>query len=640
MIRRTTLLLAALALTGCGGNGTLPAGSVVNSPGGGGGTPPPNFVNVNVTVTVPDRKRDAVHPNYISVNTSSIVVQLSSVNGESIGGVNPKTINTTSKGRGCKTVSGGLECSGTVLGVVGHDVFSVTTYAGTNATGLLLSAGTAEARIKSGGGGVHISNELTLTLYGVVASLKLSVLPASARRGNSSRAAVKLAAYDATGAEIVGPSDYASPIALAIQGDGQHAFVLHDGSKSGASLSITKPSSTITLVYDGDKQASSITLAANVDGPGSIGAGADFKLSGRQPPPPVGTIYVLNAGSNDGQSASVTEYDGKATGNVAPLRTLSLSSKLFARSIAVDGSGNLYVGYFDNQYGFSPSSGTPDAGNEIAVYASGASGNDQPTAVLQADKQSHTMLFPLYLSVDGKGNLVTYGATGIDGIGGNDAVLTYVAGSSGQVAPQSGWAYASPTIYYAGPTGLALDSAGNFYLNGALHSELGSSYGVFVTPASENGNSSLSPSRTIPWDSTTKLTPGLTTNVTLNGSGEVFVANTTLQGSGSSTSCQGHVNVYSAGASGGTTDVPPLRVLTLSGVYTENPQCNSPRILLSQFFPSIAFYGSRIFVVDDFNNAIDAFSSNGRGTVKPSLQISGSSTGLNAPIAIVITSTN
>lgn len=640
MIRRAAFLLAVATLCGCGGGGTFPAGSVVNSPGGGGGTPPPNLVNVKVTITVPDRKRGAVNPNYISLNTRSIVVQLSSVNGEPVGGVNPKTINTTTEARGCKIVSGGLACNGTVPGVAGHDVFSVTTYAGRNATGSLLSAGTAEAQIGSGGGGVQISNTLTLTLFGVVAALKLSVLPPSGRRGNVSRAAVTLIAYDASGAQIVGPSDYESPIDLAIQGDGQHAFILRDGSKSGTSLAIPKPSSKITLVYNGNKQASSITLAANVDGPGSIGAGAEFKLNGRQPPPPVGTIYVLNVGSNDGQSASVTEYDGKAKGNAAPLRALSLSSKLFARSIAVDGSGNLYVGYFDNQYGFAPSSGTPDAGNEVAIYAPGASGNDQPKAILQADKRSQTTLFPLFLSLDGRGDLVTYGATGVDGIGGNDAVLTYAAGSSGQIAPESGWAYASPTIYYAGPTGLALDSGGNFYVSGALHSELGSSYGVFVTPASENGNSSLSPSRTIPWDSTTKLTPGLTTNIALNGSGEVFVANTTLQGSGSSTSCQGHVNVYSAGSSGGITDVPPLRALTLSGVYTENSQCNSQRILLSQFFPSIAFYGSRIFVVDDFNNAIDVFSSNGRGTVKPSLQISGSSTGLTAPIAIVIVSTH
>ncbi|HVN68269.1 MAG TPA: hypothetical protein VMU38_01250, partial [Candidatus Binatia bacterium] len=55
------------------------------------------------------------------------------------------------------------------------------------------------------------------------------------------------------------------------------------------------------------------------------------------------------------------------------------------------------------------------------------------------------------------------------------------------------------------------------------------------------------------------------------------------------------------------------------------------------FFGSITLYGSTLFVADDFNDAIAAFAADGHGTVKPSLQIGGSATGLNAPIALVIT---
>ena len=75
---------------------------------------------------------------------------------------------------------------------------------------------------------------------------------------------------------------------------------------------------------------------------------------------------------------------------------------------------------------------------------------------------------------------MTYGATAVDGNGGSDAALTYAAGSAGAAAPLHGWNFASPTIRYAGPTGLALDAAGNFYVNGALHTSLGPSYGLFV----------------------------------------------------------------------------------------------------------------------------------------------------------------
>ena len=306
----------------------------------------------------------------------------------------------------------------------------------------------------------------------------------------------------------------------------------------------------------------------------------------------------------------------------------------------MDADGNLYVGYFDNEFGFSASNGTPDKGNEVAIYSPNASGGDQPTTVITADKGTQTLLFPLFESIDPSGDLVTYGATGIDGIGGNDAVLTYSPGSSGPVAPAQAWAFVSPLLDYAGPTGLALDSTGNFYVNGALHTSLGPSYGLFVAPASDNGNPAVSPSRTIPWDSTTELTPGRTTNVSLDTSGEIFIANFTLQGSGSNASCQGNANVYAASPSGGITDVPPLRVLALDGVFTANPQCASPTNPLAAYFPSITLYGTTLFVADDFNSAIDAFKSDAHGTVKPSLQITGAATGLNAPIALVITSTS
>ena len=116
------------------------------------------------------------------------------------------------------------------------------------------------------------------------------------------------------------------------------------------------------------------------------------------------------------------------------------------------------------------------------------------------------------------------------------------------------------------------------------------------------------------------------------------MANSELHGSGSSTSCQGRTNVFAAGATGGITDVAPLRVLTLDGIYTANPQCDSSRNPLAPFFPAMTLYGTTLFVADDFNNAIAAYASNGHGTVKASSRIAGSATGLDAPIALVITS--
>ncbi len=632
---RAILTAAALAAAACGGGFGTPNGPVVNSPGGPT-TPPPRLVNVRVHVTIPGAGRtQRARPDYVSPNTQSVVIQLASVDGQGVSGVNATTIETRAHARGCAAQGSETVCTATALGSPGEDVFSVTTYAGSNATGAVLSVGTVQAKIAPGDGSAQISN-LTLTLDGVIASLHLSLSPHAGKRGRPLTSAVTLTAFDATGAQIVGPSAFAAPISLTIQNDTQNAFVLHSGGKSGPTLSIVKPTSGITLKYDGSRQASPVTLQATVDGPSSVSAQAHFELRGKQPPPPVGTIYALNLGNNNGLGATVTEYDGKAKGNAAPERTLQLSGKLYARGIAVDASGNLYVGFFDNQAGFSASNGTPDTGNVVAIYAPGASGNAQPTALLTADGATTTALFPLYMSFDPSGDLVTYGATSVDGNGG-DAVLTYAPGSTGAAAPAHAWAFASPQIRYAGPTGLALDAAGNFYVNGALHTSLGPSYGLFTALASDAGNPQTNPARTIPWDATTKLIPGLARNVSLDSSGEIFIANIELVGSGSYRPCQGRANVFAASPSGGITDVPPLRTLVLSSVFTKNTQCASPRDPRAAFYPTITLYGTSLFVADDFNDAIDAYAADGNGTVQPMLRIVGAATGLNAPVALVIT---
>jgi hypothetical protein len=635
-VRFAFFAAAGSLIAACGG-GTMPNGPVVNDPGSGTTPPPTQLVNVKVTVTVPSRNTQRVRPGYVSVNTQSLVIQLASVNGSGVTGVNPTTINTVSRARGCKAVAGQTVCTATTTGSPGEDVFSVTTYADTNANGAVLSVGSVQAKVRSGDG-LQISNKLSLTLDSVIASLQLSVTPAYTKRGKPATAAVALNAFDASGAQIVGPSEYTAPIALAIDGDGNDSFALHSGGKSGSSLNFVKPTSGITLSYDGNGQASSITLAATVDGP-SIGASTNFALHGKQPPPPVGTIYALNLGANDGQGATVTEYSGKASGNSAPETTLQLDSKLYARSIAVDASGQLYVGYYASSSGASSSNGTPDSGNEIAIYAKGASGNVQPTAVITADtsKSAQTTIFPAFMTFDGSGDLVTYGATTVDGNAGNDAVLIYQPGANGATAPKDGWSFSAPKLNYPGPTGLGLDAGGNFYVAGAMYTSLGPDYGTFVAPASDYDNPNVNPSRTIPWNTESDLNPTYTTDVALATSGEIFMGNTTLvTGSGSYPSCQGRTNVFASGTGGSSTK--PLRILTFTEVFTKNLQCLSPSNPLVPFFPSIALYGTTLFVADDFNNAIDVYPANASGTIKASLQITGAATQLNAPVALVITS--
>ncbi|HEY1680859.1 MAG TPA: hypothetical protein VGF98_04385 [Candidatus Tumulicola sp.] len=632
---RAAIALALAFTAGCSGTPGTPNGSVVGS-GGGPVTPPTALVNVSVAVTVAGN--NGASPGYVSSKTESLSIGLASVNGGPVSGAGTSTITTSIKSPGCKLRGKQLVCTGNVSGSPGTDVFSVTTYDGPNATGDVLSVGTMQASIGSGGGKLSISEQNSGQIDGIVAKLKLALAEKNGKRGKALTVPVALNAYDAAGAMISGKTPYAYPIALTIEGDATGAYSLHAGSQSGESAQLEDPAQPITLRYNGDTNASSITLQASVSAPQPVSATAPFNLRGNPPPPPVGTIYALNLGSNDGQGATVTEYSGKAGGNAAPERTLQLDAKLYARSIAVDATGDLYVGYFDTTIGFNPSNGSPDQKNVVAMYAPGASGSARPTATLTADSSSKTSLFPLYMTFDTAGGLVTYGATDVDANTG-DAALTYAPGATGAATPQSAWNFSSPLLSYAGPTGLALDAAGSFYVAGALKTSLGPQYGVFVNLASNGNNPQANPSRTIPWDTKTELTPGDTTNVGLDSSGEILVANSLVTfGSGSTPTCQGRANVYAAGASGGDTDVQPLRIVTFQGIVTQNEACVSPRSPLQPFYPSIAVYGANVYAADDFNNQLAAYPDGHNGTIKPSLTISGSATGLNAPIAIVISS--
>ena len=646
MTRASRSIAAAIALgalgaaiAACSGAPNTPQGSVVGTGGGGPIPPPTQLVNASITVVVPapatNRRAGTMRPSYLSAHMQSLVIEVSTSNGVSVTGANATSINTYPRAKNCARKSTPFQCTGTTLASPGQDVFNVTTFAGPNGTGSVLSAGTVNAHIGGGGGAVTLDSSNTPLLGGIVARLTLSTNPTSIPRGKPATVPIQLQAFDAAGAAIQGRSDYQSPVTLTIQGDSGNAFTIQGAGTPGPSVVLNKPSTSLALVYDGNAQASSVTLQANSSGPNQVSANAPFVLQGTPPPPPPGTIFALNAGTKFGQGATVTVYDGSATGNVAPKRTLSLDAKLYARSIAVDATGNLYVGYLDSQYGANSQTGAPDKGNEIAVFAPGASGNATPKAVITAGGSS-TLMWPVAMAFDPQGDLVTYGSTTVDGNAG-DAVIAYAPGSSGAATPAHAWAFSSPTLFYSvpGPNALALDASGNFYLGGALKVAPNTVYGVFVNPASAASNPASSPARTIPYSGkNTQVVADETGNVALDSSGEIFVSNILLS---NTLSCQARANVFAAGTSGGTTDVAPLRIITLAGVTTTNPFCYNPRNNpLFGYYPFETVYGLQIFVADEFNNAVDVFAGSNAGTVNPTQAIAGSSTGLNTPIGVVV----
>jgi hypothetical protein len=634
-VKRTAIAALAVVLSctlaACGGNPNTPDGSTVNSPGSSA-TPPPQLIKASLTVTVPHRTLQKRGPRYVSSKTQSVVVALASVDGTGISSGTATTLDVSLHDPGCKGTADAIVCRGSVDAASGADVFNVTTFAGPNATGPVLSAGSIASAVSGSSGTVAVS-PVSIAIDGVPASLKISATPAFATVGKAGSATILLTAYDGAGAAIAGPSDYFSALSLSIQGDGPGAFQLHSGTASGSTISVVKPSQPIALLYNGNATATSISLQATVPGGGNSSANAAFTLRGTVPPPVAGEIYALNAGANGGLGATVTVYDAKAEGNAAPMRTLKLDPKRYAQSIALDAQGRLYVGYFDSPSGVNVANGSPDEGNDIAVFAAGASGAAQPAATIVADAKSGSALYPASIALDAAGELVTFGATHVDGNGGNDAALIYAAGATGAVAPAAAWGFNSPYFYFPGPQSVALDTAGNFYVAGALKSSLAPQSGVFVAPADDRSKPSVSATRVLPWDAATLLTPGQAGQIGLDATGEIYVANFSRISTGG---CQALVNAYAAGAAGGTTDTPPLRSATIASFATTTTSCEQPGNLLAQHFPAIALFGGLVFASDDFNDAIAVYSSGSAGSVTPAQRIAGSATALDAPIALAV----
>jgi len=123
-----------------------------------------------------------------------------------------------------------------------------------------------------------------------------------------------------------------------------------------------------------------------------------------------GNIYVANEGNS-----TVTEYAAGATGNVAPIKTIT-SSASFAdiRGIAVDSAGNIYV--------------SDTTAKAVWIFTAAQKGNVAPTAMIQG--ASTTLLFPGGVAVDSAGKVYV-------GDQSDSAILEWNPGHTGNVAPDN-----------------------------------------------------------------------------------------------------------------------------------------------------------------------------------------------------------
>jgi 6-phosphogluconolactonase (cycloisomerase 2 family) len=188
-----------------------------------------------------------------------------------------------------------------------------------------------------------------------------------------------------------------------------------------------------------------------------------------------GDIYVASAAQNGPGAQSVNVFAPGATGNVAPMRTISGAATLLSEPIgvAVDPTGNLYV---VNQAG---------SGTAVDVFAPNANGNVPP---IQTIAGSNTGL-----------NASAYGVAwhhGPPAVGriyvteASPAVAIFRANQTGNVTPAKTISGALTDL--DGPIGIAVGGAGRIYVTNATASGGGfysvTKYASFTALAAGNNN--------------------------------------------------------------------------------------------------------------------------------------------------------
>ena len=173
---------------------------------------------------------------------------LNTVNGVAPSPAVPDTVAVLSPGT--NTIPVGLPA--------GSDAITVSIYASSNASGTALATNTVTQTVGAG-----IVNTIRLTLGGVAQTIALNgpfVAPAD---GATHTFNLSVTAKDASGATIIAPGNYASPINLTVTGDANHALSL-------AVSQLTVPSATgpatVTVTYDATKALTSGTITASASG--------------------------------------------------------------------------------------------------------------------------------------------------------------------------------------------------------------------------------------------------------------------------------------------------------------------------------------------------------------------------------------
>jgi sugar lactone lactonase YvrE len=288
---------------------------------------------------------------------------------------------------------------------------------------------------------------------------------------------------------------------------------------------------------------------------------------------PVPYLFVDNGNS-------VTEYAQGATGDAAPLATISGSSTGLASAggLAVDVSGDLFVANYDS--------------NSVTEYAPGANGNIAPVADISG--ASTGLDGPLGLALDASGDLFVANFL-------SNSVAEYAPGANGNVSPTATISGSSTGL--ADPAGVALDASGKLFVANDGNSS--------VTEYAPGANGNVAPVADISGCCTML---GFSTGMAVDASGDTFVTNPVAT----------YVTEYAPGAVG---NVSPTATISGSSTGLDSPEGIAVDAL------------GNLFVANDGNSSVTEYAPGSNGNVAPVVTISGPSTGINDPSWVAVAPT-
>ena len=234
--------IMAIAATGCSSSSGSATPTAIGAPTTGypavsppgTTTAPASKASAVFTISVPAKTASsskARKPDYVSVNTQSVSIALTSVNGTGYSAVAPLSAACTTT---CTITFNTLP--------IGTDGFTVTTYNSTvanQAPSAALSTNTVTATVA-----VATVTSVPLTLNGIISSLGVTVGAPSVVPGTASTHAYSIVANDVSGAQIIGSANYNNgPITVATDDT--------VGAISGLTTSLASPSSGLTFSYNG-----------------------------------------------------------------------------------------------------------------------------------------------------------------------------------------------------------------------------------------------------------------------------------------------------------------------------------------------------------------------------------------------------